>query len=240
MKIVTISDVHCEFHKDDGKAFCENLDNNCDILLVAGDFATYHSLVRNLTILCQRFPKVLFVCGNHELYGTARGEINNKLLKLEKRFSHFHHLNKSTVTVDGLKFAGATLWFPNHPMNPFFIKQMNDIKMIRGFKKWNYQENEKCVQFFNKEVEEGCIVISHHAPCWNSISGRWIHEKDLNRFYVTDMSELILAKKPKLWVHGHIHENADYLLGSTRVFANPHGYTTELRSSRWKPIVLEV
>ena len=36
--------------------------------------------------------------------------------------------------------------------------------------------------------------------------------------------------QPKLWIHGHSHDRCDYLLGKTRVVANPLGYPNELRS----------
>lgn len=47
---------------------------------------------------------------------------------------------------------------------------------------------------------------------------------NLNRFYVSDLSELILDKGPAYWFHGHLHNPVDYLLGDTRVYSNPKGY----------------
>jgi Icc-related predicted phosphoesterase len=32
---------------------------------------------------------------------------------------------------------------------------------------------------------------------------------------------------PALWLHGHIHANRDYQVGSTRVVCNPRGYPGE-------------
>ena len=28
-----------------------------------------------------------------------------------------------------------------------------------------------------------------------------------------------------LWVHGHMHDPVDEMLGNTRIIANPHGYS---------------
>ena len=36
-----------------------------------------------------------------------------------------------------------------------------------------------------------------------------------------------LMGKPVLWVHGHVHRKADYMIGSTRVICNPKGYPGE-------------
>lgn len=33
-----------------------------------------------------------------------------------------------------------------------------------------------------------------------------------------------------LWIHGHSHDRCDYLLGKTRIIANPLGYPNEVRS----------
>ena len=31
--------------------------------------------------------------------------------------------------------------------------------------------------------------------------------------------------KPPLWVHGHMHDPVDEWVGSTRIIANPHGFS---------------
>ncbi|WP_316229062.1 hypothetical protein [Bradyrhizobium sp. SZCCHNR1070] len=41
------------------------------------------------------------------------------------------------------------------------------------------------------------------------------------------MSRLILATRPALWIHGHIHPPSDYYVGATRVVCNPHCYGRE-------------
>ncbi|WP_210336812.1 metallophosphoesterase family protein [Aquamicrobium zhengzhouense] len=47
------------------------------------------------------------------------------------------------------------------------------------------------------------------------------------RLLVSDLSSLIKAGRPDLWVHGHVHDTFDYRVGSTRVVANPKGYRNE-------------
>ena len=43
-------------------------------------------------------------------------------------------------------------------------------------------------------------------------------------------SEVVRAEQAALWIHGHSHDRCDYLLGTTRVVANPLGYPNEPRS----------
>jgi len=44
---------------------------------------------------------------------------------------------------------------------------------------------------------------------------------------VSDLEGLILASRPALWVHGHVHDSHDYRIGSTRIVCNPRGYHSE-------------
>ena len=47
----------------------------------------------------------------------------------------------------------------------------------------------------------------------------------MNGAYYSDLSEFILDRPCiKLWVHGHMHDTFDYMIGSTRVVCNPRGY----------------
>jgi len=39
------------------------------------------------------------------------------------------------------------------------------------------------------------------------------------------MEDFILDNENiKVWVHGHMHDPVDYMIGETRVLANPRGY----------------
>jgi Icc-related predicted phosphoesterase len=69
------------------------------------------------------------------------------------------------------------------------------------------------------------VVVGHHPP--SKLSTKPQYEKDtiVNGAYSSDMSELILDNPQiKLWVHGHTHSEFDYMIGSTRIVANPRGY----------------
>ena len=71
------------------------------------------------------------------------------------------------------------------------------------------------------------VVVGHHAPSKQSTHPRYKGPKEqlINGAYSSDLSEFILDRPQiKLWTHGHTHEPFDYMVGSTRVFANPRGY----------------
>jgi Icc-related predicted phosphoesterase len=57
-------------------------------------------------------------------------------------------------------------------------------------------------------------------------------DSDANCAFVSNLEDLILATHPVLWVHGHVHDPFDYMVGETRVLANPRGYPNEQIQSR--------
>jgi Icc-related predicted phosphoesterase len=223
MRIQIISDIHCEFHRDGGKQFCESLSVITPVLVIAGDFGTYDLIIKNVKILVNKFEHVVYVCGNHEYYGATRGLVNQTLTKLSNRYKNFHWLNNSMVEIQGQRFLGSTMWFRDKPDNFLYHDLLNDFSCIRGYKKWVYSENKKAVEYFESNVREGDIVITHHAPSTLSIDESFKFS-DTNRFYFCDMSELIYQRNPAFWVHGHMHKAVSYPLYNTWVESNPFGY----------------
>jgi Icc-related predicted phosphoesterase len=69
------------------------------------------------------------------------------------------------------------------------------------------------------------VVITHRAPSLKSVAtGK---ETDLiSAAYVSKMDDFIAEHGPALSVHGHVHENRDYVIGSTRILNNAFGSTT--------------
>ena len=70
------------------------------------------------------------------------------------------------------------------------------------------------------------VVISHHACHPRSIHPEFMSDS-LTGAFASDLSTLIEAHQPTLWVHGHVHQSFDYRVGETRILCNPHGYGTE-------------
>ena len=70
------------------------------------------------------------------------------------------------------------------------------------------------------------MVVTHHAPHPGSLHPRYADDM-LSAAFVSDLSSIIEAGQPALWVHGHVHTSFDYRVGATRVLCNPHGYGAE-------------
>ncbi len=80
------------------------------------------------------------------------------------------------------------------------------------------------------------MVVTHHSPSAQSIPRQY--ENDiLSASYASNLDNLVRELEPDLWVHGHMHETCDYLIGKTRVVCNPRGYPDE-RNPQFDPTLV--
>jgi len=70
------------------------------------------------------------------------------------------------------------------------------------------------------------VVVTHHLPHPRSVPACFDGEPT-NAAYASELSGVIEAGAPALWVHGHTHDSCDYLIASTRIISNPRGYADE-------------
>jgi predicted phosphodiesterase len=244
MIIQILSDLHLEHHPDHGRELVESMDfSGADIVILAGDIAgigerALFALPR-LQQLCEKAPgQVLYVPGNHEYYGANPTFVEHMLQRLEAEMSNFRVLRTGKLfEQDGLRFLGDTLWFPEDSENWRFSQLMSDFLVIREFTPWVYHQNTAFIQWLERELRPGDIVITHHLPSDQIIAPRYIGNV-LNRFFVSDLTNLILERKPALWVCGHTHTSIDTMLGTTRIVCNPRGYPNEGQTAKFNPRLL--
>jgi hypothetical protein len=184
------------------------------------------------------------VMGNHEHY---HGKFHKTLEVLRGIVpSNVTILEKEAVEFEGVVFMGATLWTNcnnGDSLTTYTLKAgMNDYRVIQNhyedknlyFKltpEYTFRDHIKAMRFFEEELkkhtDKRVVVITHHAPSFMSISEQYRNPGDhhMNGGYASDLSEFILDHPQiKTWVHGHVHSQHDYLIGDTRVVANPRGY----------------
>jgi len=221
VKFVVASDLHFEFHRDGGRSLVESLAPDVDGAIVAGDLCDASGLSDALDLLCGRFPHVVYLHGNHEFYGSNRDEVLRITDACARRHRGLHVLDKNVIELGGRRFVGAPLWFRRNDTAP--KQALNDFRAIKDLESWVYDENAAAVAFFERELREGDVVVSHHLPTQRSVAPQWIGHP-LNAFFVCELDALIEARRPALWIHGHTHDSVDVQLGSTRVLCNPFGY----------------
>jgi Icc-related predicted phosphoesterase len=117
---------------------------------------------------------------------------------------------------------------------------MNDYKVVQNFypAKGLYHKltpeytagvHRKTKEFF-KVILEGTrdkpvVVLTHMAPSFLSVNEKFKYETTTNGGYASAMEDFILDNENiKVWVHGHMHDPVDYMIGETRILANPRGY----------------
>lgn len=225
MKILVLSDLHLEFHADHGRSFidCLPTGDKVDVCVLAGDITVGEGIPNALKQFCDRYEQVIFTFGNHEFYNSNRNSVISWTLDAVAANSNLTWLDCDTKVIGGKRFVGTPMWFRDAPDNKRWTDCMNDFQVIEGFADWVYKENERALKYLEKNVQKGDIVVTHYLPSWKSVAPQF-KDSNLNRFFVCDVEPLIRKKKPALFTHGHTHSSFDYLIGKTRVVANPFGY----------------
>lgn len=224
MQIQVMSDLHLEFHPDDGQSVLSEMDSGgVDLLILAGDVTVGGKIPGVLSEICARFPEVLYLFGNHEFYRSSFEAVRVAAEEAAGRLGNLHVLDNSGCTIGGIRFLGTTLWFPHEEENRKYEPYLTDFRLIQDFRRQVYEENERAVRFLESTVRAGDVVVTHHLPSQRSIHERY-RDDPLNRFFLCELDDLIRERGPRLWIHGHTHESCDYTFGRTRVLCNPFGY----------------
>lgn len=264
MKLQIASDVHLEF----GSANIQNTTNS-DVLVLAGDIlvakflkkpnSEQRSLYMSFMEQCSsEFKYVVWVAGNHEFYGYKWTETLATCRRFASLFPNVYFLEQETVELDGVTFWGATLWTSLNKNCPLVLNRvgaaMNDYRQISYdcgyYRKLQPSDTSRRHAASVASLLEALaarnktVVVTHHAPSLASINLKYRGEVLVNHAYATELSELILDNPNiRAWIHGHLHDNVDYMIGTTRVASNPRGYVGyETNADSWasSDLVLEI
>ncbi len=214
-----------------------------DLVIVAGDTCegVLHAFDYLRQIVAVQIP-ILMVLGNHEYY---RRFIPHELALARSHAAEFniHLLENDTIVLGGVRFVGATLWTDYRifgESNQAAVMNacatgMNDHRRI-GWQKqpWlrfrpqeaallHHRSKTYLAEVLTTPFRGPTAVISHHACHPRSIHPAFMSDS-LTGAFASDLSTLIEAHRPTLWVHGHVHQSFDYRVGETRILCNPHGY----------------
>lgn len=219
MKLGIFSDLHLEFgpwnYEPEEGVFYIN----------AGDTHPYPEIRLHMQ---KKFQDRCFtVMGNHDYYhGTFEGAEG-----------HFYSRIES-----GIKIAGATLWTELTPVEwQLYTEMLVDYRYTRGLNYNDYMNTHKIHKKFL--MESGAdIIVTHHAPSYLSVAEMYKGDA-MNCGFATELYNDIvnMSKPPKLWIHGHMHNRSDYMIGDTRVIAWPRGYPSENEwYQNYKPLMLDI
>ena len=244
MKLRFMSDLHLEFYPSPAEMWMPSLDDS-DVFILAGDiFADNSYSPAWLARLLKQYD-VIYVPGNHEPYGSYFTMPNyyaacKQAQELAGDEHKIHYGSRFVVIKDDVRFICTTMWTDFNKENWITMKHaqrgMNDYERII------VNENRKKLKpdmvlvehrlnygFVAAELAKPwhgkTVVVTHHAPC--SLSSLEHYKGDeLTYCYFRDMPELV--EQANLWIHGHMHNTSDYVIGDKpgfgRIVTNPRGY----------------
>lgn len=242
MRLQILSDIHI----DVVGGFTPMLATGADAVVVAGDVC--EGAADGMAFLRQHIPgpvPILMVLGNHEFYG--RHVHDERLTAADAARRHaVTLLDDGAAEIAGVRFLGGTLWTDFSLHGPAqragamavarqFMNDYRSIGLDAGRRLPFTPEASVEMHRRSREFLEGAlaqafggptVVVTHHAPHPGSIHARF-KDDPVNPAFVSDLSALIEAARPALWVHGHVHNSFDYRVGETRIVCNPRGYGSE-------------
>jgi Icc-related predicted phosphoesterase len=143
MKIALASDIHLEF----GPIVLDNTEG-ADVLVLAGDICVAKHFVDGrptymqhlakeycqfFAHVCQEFPQVVYIMGNHEHYS---GDVAHSysILREHLDYGNLHILEKETWHHQDVIFIGGTLWTDMNRSDPLTLMHtkgsMNDFREV--------------------------------------------------------------------------------------------------------------
>lgn len=253
MKIHQMSDLHLEFNND----FRVQNEYDADLLMLNGDICVAHFFTKSIASpkrkladialdffekASKAYPYVVYILGNHEHYHGVFTETASIIREALAHLPNVHTLDNDYVDIGSLRIIGTTLWTSCDNANPLVLNYLksylNDFRIVDYIKEpWNRfspmqstLEHSESLAFIDEHCNDNTIVMSHHAPSEKSIHSSYSDPMYYygNHGYFSDLEQFILDRPGiKLWTHGHMHNNFDYMIGDTRVVCNPMGYRTE-------------
>lgn len=233
MKAQLMSDLHSEFYPEPLK-FLKSLsfEPNLDFLILPGDIVVPcrqkpRDILMVLDYLGSKAKHIIFTEGNHELYGGTKEQAETILKTWIP--PNFHWLQDSEETIEGVHFFGGTLWFSYSSDNYKYQHQLNDFSQIPDLEEWVYESNDSFRSAAHRLIRPETLVLSHHVPSLKAVHPDF-QGSELNRFFVSDLTETIKEKMPRYWFFGHSHRPYSCRVGKTHLLCNPFGYSHERRS----------
>ena len=209
-----------------------------DVVVLAGDISVGTRGIEWAREWADGRP-VLYVVGNHELYGHSLPELIDALRESAAGTS-VHVLENDELNVDGVRFLGCTLWsdfeFDGAESRAAAMRLservVNDYGQIRTDGRALAPEDTRQIhlssrawleQRLGEEHSGPTVVVTHHAPLIRSRPSSPVL-RVLAGAFVSDVTALMGGDRVALWIFGHTHRVADLELHGTRVVSNPRGY----------------
>jgi len=246
-----VSDLHLEnyYYKNIQSVIPHLLVPSAKYLIVAGDcvnFNTFRDIEIYPNILklfldyyIDKFEKILYICGNHEHYGTTLGlegtieYYRNYIKEYDVGRNKVIFLEKDRLDLEDINILGLTLWTKISNTSSLTI---NDYRQIRkqenGYTinltyKDTLKEHEESVKWLSQQLdqikERKVMIISHHMPSFQLVDSKYKNARN-NDAFASDLNFLMESyPNIQLWCFGHVHESVKKTIANCECLCNPRG-----------------
>lgn len=243
MKILVLSDLHLEFADWEPD---EETVAAADVVVLAGDVHTGTAGIGWAQRYLQGKPTV-YVAGNHEFYGGHWTKTLDELREAAAK-TNIYFLENDAIVIEGVRFLGCSLWCDFEYFGADDnVRQWSMATYETGLNDCHVIEAEApCDELMRRTLRASLVlqrhresrtwlearllepfpgptvVVVHHAPSRRSVSPQYVDDS-LTPGFIADLPDALL-RRAQLWIHGHMHQSASYLVGKTRIVCNPLGY----------------
>lgn len=261
-RIAYASDLHLEFYHQEATLLLDGL-ADVDVLVLAGDVETmpeyYTEVLRRLRTAYT--GPVIFVLGNHEYYGGLFPDAQQQYREAIAHDRQAFLLEKESVILCGVRFLGTTLWTDfakgkqqrncQHMMSDFEVIE-DGLAAAQGIcqpitTKRILAEHQESLAWLEEQIRVPCteptVVVTHHAPSFLSQHPRFAGSP-ISGGYCSNLEPYLQrwnqsGVAPACWIHGHLHDSANYQIGKTRILCYPWGYPEENRVRTYRFLEIE-
>ena len=243
IKLLVLSDLHLKFSPfvPDPAAV-----DAADVVVLAGDICNGTKAIPWARQAFGSKP-VVYVAGNHEFYRFDWVKLLDQMRE-QARLHGVHFLEKEAVTIDGVRFLGATLWtdfelFGSDKKSLAMresAQRMNDFHLIRTRplpaeitmvgprgSPWKLspahtlRRHRETLAWLKTELPLGDVertVVVTHHLPSERSVAPQFAKKILSAIYASNLPQDVLLGAA-VWIHGHAHSSFDYQIGDREISA---------------------
>ena len=242
MKLALYSDLHLRLTWE---GYWKPPRLSVDVVILAGDICDFTD---GIEWARRRFEhqRIIYVSGNHEFYGGSLRDLD-AMREHALRFE-VDYLEDDVVTIDGVRFLGATLWsgFTLYGEGEAQLLAMQAaqsrirdyhaiVGALDGQRLSPYEtlhRHHQSVAWLDRELatphDGPTVVVTHFAPHRRCVAPEY-ENSPVTPYFVSDLAWLMEKRRIALWCHGHTHTNVDFVAeGGCRVLSNQRGYQREV------------
>lgn len=229
LRIWVLSDIHEE---TDPRGKRRPKAPDCDMVIVAGDVreGNVRACVETVAAMAEGRPAVM-VLGNHDFYGLAVAQAVREAVALGERLG-VHVLERSSCEIEGIVFAGGTLWDDLSPRRDAYHRdeRPNLTEIMLGsqpafFAPPPFVGLGEPVRMEETEAGGGTRIRQASYADIAAIREETMAlletvRPDVVVTHYPPADREVRAVSPGMWVHGHIHAFERRHVGDTEIVVN--------------------